>query len=134
MIAQDVEHRLELRAEEIVKIVEQIQQNYNALEQEMRMLVETKTEKSSITTKPILKKQHIESRASSENISQTLESKMQTDYDHSQLKGSNTGLHRELTSDNISSNYHLAQKVNELKEREKQLLEQLSFMKEQMKF
>ena len=81
----------------------------------MRAIVEIKTEKSSVTTKPCLKK-HIESRASDERT-KTMESKLPSEDDYNVLKGSNIALHRELTNDNMS--VHLTQKVNELKERER---------------
>lgn len=77
-----IDQRLEQRAEEIVKVVEQVQAQYTQLEQEMRALVDLKSEKSSTTTKPALKaSKQFESKAS-DRVIKTMESKLQSDDDY----------------------------------------------------
>ena len=118
VIAMDIEHRLELRAEEIVKIVEQVQSNYFLLEQEMRALVDMKSDKSTIVAKTSQKRQYDTKMSHDTTIIKTMESKIHSNDSHENSQ--NLDGHEE---DSKNSTGQLNQKIFELKDRERQLLE-----------
>ena len=97
----------------------------------MRALVDLKSDKSSTTTKPALKtSKRFESKAS-DKVIKTMESKLVSEDDYWTHGGSQV----EQEGLNLnSSSKHLTQKIEELKERERQLLDQLTYMKEQLRF